>query len=117
MKITGRKKRYLRGKKKLLGTEKRPRLCLYRSLNNLNAQLVDDVSGKTLLSVSTLDKDIKKNFKSCGTVKAAAVLGELFTQKAKQANITQVRFDRSGYLYHGRVKAFAETCLKQGMKF
>lgn len=116
-KITGRRKRYLRGKKKALGTKERPRLCMYRSLKNTIAQLVDDISGKTLLSVSTLDKEIRKNFKSGGNVKAAVALGEVFTQKAKKINITRVRFDRSGYLYHGRIKAFAETCRKNGLQF
>ncbi len=110
-------RRYLRGKKRSLGTDKRPRLCVHRSLYNLTAQLVDDASGKTVLSVSTLDKTIKGKFKSTGNVAASKALGELLAKKALQANIKQVRFDRSGYLYHGRIKEFAETCKKSGLQF
>ncbi len=127
-----RRKRYLRGRKKSLGTKQRPRLCLFRSLNNMTAQLIDDVEGKTLLTVSTLDKVIREKFsqpkvdqpqagakggKHRGNVAASGALGELLAQRALKTNIKQVRFDRSGYLYHGRVKEFAEACRKAGLQF
>jgi large subunit ribosomal protein L18 len=112
-----RMRRYLRGKKKALGDKERPRLCVYRSLKNMNAQLIDDIDGKTLLSVSTLDKSIRSSYKNTGNVAASSVLGELLAKKALKAGIKMVRFDRSGYLYHGRIKAFAEACLKNGLKF
>ena len=116
-KISGRKRRYLRGKKKLLGTKERPRLCVYRSLNNLTAQLIDDITGKTLFSVSTLDKTVKEKFKNRGNVAASKALGELLAKRALDAKIKRVKFDRSGYLYHGRIKAFAETCKNSGLQF
>ncbi len=112
-----RRRRYLRGKKKLLGTKERPRLCIYRSLNNMTAQLIDDVEGKTLLSVSTLDKRLRDNFKHKGNITASRALGELLAKEAQKANTKQVKFDKSGYRYHGRVKEFAEACRKNGLKF
>ena len=112
-----RKKRYLRGKKKVLGTSETPRLCVYRSLTNFRAQLVDDVSGKTILSLSTLDKELKGKLKSSGNVEASKMLGEIFAQKAKKANFSKIKFDKSGYLYHGRVKGFAQSCRKNGLEF
>lgn len=83
----------------------------------MTAQLIDDVEGKTLLSVSTHDKTIRDNFKSRGNIAASRALGQLLAQKAEKANIKQVRFDRSGYLFHGRVKEFAEACRKNGLQF
>ena len=112
-----RRRRYLRGRKGLLGTKQKPRLCVYRSLNNMTAQLIDDVGGKTLLAVSTLDKTIREKFKHKGNVAASRALGELLTQRALKANIKQVKFDKSGYLYHGRVKGLAEACRKAGLQF
>ncbi|MFH0732070.1 MAG: 50S ribosomal protein L18 [Candidatus Omnitrophota bacterium] len=112
-----RLRRYLRGRKKQTGTKDRPRLCLYRGLSNMNAQLVDDLGGKTILSVSTLDESIRKKFKNRGNIAASKALGELLTKKALEANIKKVRFDKSGYLYHGRVKEFAEACKKAGLQF
>jgi len=85
-----RKKRYLKGKKKLLGTKEKPRLCVYRGLQNMTAQLIDDIEGKTLLSVSTLEETIRKSFKKRSNIDAARALGELLAQKAIKANIKQV---------------------------
>ena len=101
----------------MLGTRQKPRLCVYRSLNNMTAQLIDDVEGKTLLSVSTVDKTIREKFKHRGNIAVSGELGKLLTQKALKANIKQVKFDKSGYLYHGRVKEFAEACRKAGLQF
>jgi len=92
-------------------------LCVYRSLNNLNAQIVDDIEGKTLLSIATYDKAVKDTVKYGGNTKAAAAIGKLLAEKAKGKGIEAVVFDRGGYLYHGRVKAFAETLRKEGLRF
>ena len=111
------RKRHNRLRKKVSGTEKRPRLCLYRSLNNLTAQIIDDVSGKTLASLSTFNKDIKKQLPYGGNKKAAEALGRAIAVQAKDKEITSVVFDRGGRQYHGRVKVFADAARKEGLKF
>ena len=93
----------------------------------MTAQLIDDVEGKTLLSVSTLDKRLRDNFsakggsasgrKHKGNITASRALGELLAKEAQKANMKQVKFDKSGYRYHGRVKEFAEACRKNGLQF
>ena len=109
--------RHQRIRNGLNGTAQRPRLCLHRSLNNLQAQIVDDIAGKILLGKSTLAKDVKKKAKSGGNVTAASVLGEVLAAEAIKKGIKKVAFDRGGYLYHGRVKAFAEAARKAGLEF
>ncbi len=99
------------------GTEAKPRLVIKRSLNNLAAQVIDDTMKKTIFSFSTMDKQVKTKFASGGNIKAAQFLGELFAQKAKEKGITKIIFDRAGYLYHGRVKVFAEALRKGGLEF
>lgn len=99
------------------GTTQRPRLVVHRSLNNISAQMVDDTQNKTLFSLSTLDKEIKQKFKSFGNIKAAEFFGEVFAHRAKEKGITKIIFDRAGYLYHGRLKAFADSLRKGGMEF
>lgn len=94
-----------------------PRLVVHRSLKNLYAQAVDDLQSKTLLSVSTQDKEVKQKFPYAGNIKAAEFLGEVFAKRAKEKGISKIAFDRGGYLYHGRVKAFAEGLRKGGLKF
>lgn len=94
-----------------------PRVSVHRSLTNLYAQALDDLEAKTLLSVSTQDKEVKQKFPYAGNVKAASFLGELFAKKAKDKGISKIVFDRGGYLYHGRIKAFAEGLRKGGLKF
>jgi len=101
----------------LAGTPDRPRLCLHRSLNNLQAQIVDDSAGKVLIGKSTLAKDVKSKLKSGGNVGAATVLGEALASEAIKKGIKKVAFDRGGYIYHGRVKAFAEAARKAGLEF
>ena len=110
-------RKHQRIRKNMMGTKDMPRLCLYRSLNNLNAQIIDDLDAKTIVSLSTLDKDFKKANNKGGNVKSALVLGELIAKKAQEKGITNVVFDRGGYLYHGRIKAFAEAARKVGLKF
>jgi len=112
-----RLKRHRRIRVRMQGTSEMPRLVVRRSLRNIFAQVVDDTDNKTLFCMSTQDKQIKAKFPYAGNIKAATFLGEEFAKKAKEKGITQVVFDRAGYLYHGRVKAFAESLRKGGLKF
>jgi len=112
-----RNARHQRIRQKVSGTPTRPRLCLHRSLKNLYAQIIDDSSGKTLFSMSTLTKAVKEKGKHGGNLKGATRLGEALAQMAKEKGITTVAFDRGGYLYHGRIKAFAEAARKGGLIF
>lgn len=112
-----RQKRHRRIRLNMTGTVEKPRLVVRRSLNNFSAQAVDDVNVKTIISISTMDKDIRQNFKSGGNIKAAEILGQLFSSKLKEKGITKIVFDRAGFLYHGRIKAFAEALRKGGLEF
>jgi len=115
---TGRVKRSDRIRNKISGTPDRPRLCIYRSLSNIYAQLIDDVSGKTLLSISSLNKDIKQSISEIkGKIDISKLVGKSLAEKALALNITSVVFDRNGYKYHGRVKAIADAAREIGLKF
>ena len=109
-----RARRHRRVRGKLFGTAERPRLVVFRSNRGIEAQLIDDLEGKTLAAASWLQ--LKKGFKGSKTEQAAEV-GKLLAQNAKQANVETVVFDRGGYLYHGRVKALAEAAREGGLKF
>ena len=109
--------RHQRIRKQIAGTADRLRLCVHRSLNNMHAQIIDDVQGKVLMGLSTSDKKLRSQIKSGGNIAAATILGESFAVKAKEKKIQKVCFDRGGYLYHGRVKAFAEAARKGGLEF
>ena len=109
--------RHKRIRKIVVGTSERPRLCVHRSLKNMHAQIVDDSAGKVLFGLSTLDKNLRSKIKQGGNVSAALILGEAFAVMAKKKGITKVSFDRGGYLYHGRVKAFADGARKGGLEF
>ena len=109
--------RHERIRKDMAGTARRPRLCVHRSLNNLQAQIIDDAAGRIIMGKSTLAKDVRARIKTGGNVGAAAVLGEALAAEAVKKGITRVCFDRGGYLYHGRVKAFAEAARKAGLEF
>jgi large subunit ribosomal protein L18 len=111
-----RKKRHLRVRKKLFGTPERPRLNVFRSNKNIYAQLIDDVKGTTLVAASTKDKAFNADV-STGTVDAARIVGQLIAERALEAGIKKVVFDRGGYLYHGRVKALAEGAREGGLEF
>lgn len=117
IKISGREKRHTRLRKHVIGTTERPRLNVRRSLKNLFIQIIDDSKHVTLVSASSADKDFRKKLAYGGNVKAAALLGEIVASKAKEKNIAQVVFDRGGYDYHGRIKAFAEAARKGGLQF
>jgi len=114
---TLREKRHRRIRLMLRPSSERPRMVIRRSLNNIFAQVVDDVSHKTLFSFSSLDKEVREKFAGSGNVKSAAFCGEVCARRAKEKGIEKIVFDRAGYLYHGRVKAFAEGLRKGGLKF
>jgi large subunit ribosomal protein L18 len=101
----------------LRGRAQAPRLNVYRSLNHIYAQVVDDAAGHTLLAVSSRDKDVRKSLKGGGNVAAAKVVGQALAERAQSAGISSVVFDRGGYAYHGRVKALAEAARAGGLKF
>src|SRR6266487_5897425 len=109
-----RERRHRRVRKTVAGTPERPRLAVFRSNSGIEAQLVDDLAGKTLAAASSLH--LKKSFKGNKTAQAAEV-GKLLAERAKQADLESVVFDRGGYLYHGRVKALAEAAREGGLKF
>ncbi|MBM4017715.1 MAG: 50S ribosomal protein L18 [Planctomycetes bacterium] len=111
------KRRHMRSRRRLEGTPERPRLSVYRSLKHMYAQVIDDVSGRTLAAASTRSEPLKGTLKSAGAVAAAAKVGQLLAEKAKAAGITAVCFDCGGRKYHGRVKALAEAARKGGLKF
>lgn len=112
-----RQRRHKRIRGKIFGTEKRPRLCVYRGLANIHAQLIDDMNEKTLFSASTADKNFKKKIAYGGNVQAAKLLGKILAEQAKQKGISTAVLDRGGFLYHGRVKALAESAREHGLKF
>lgn len=104
-------------RKRVVGTSERPRLCVHRSLKNFYAQIVDDTTGKVLFGVSTLNKDVASQIKGGGNMSGSAALGKVFAELAKKKGITKVCFDRGGYLYHGRIKAFADSARESGLEF
>lgn len=110
-----RVKRHLRVRKNLIGTPEKPRLCVFRSNKNISAQIIDDVNGNTLVSASTLEKELKGE--SGGNKEAAKKVGELIAKRALDKGIEDVAFDRGGFLYHGRVKELAEGAREAGLKF
>ena len=110
-----RLERHKRIRKTLSGTAERPRLNVFRSNANITAQIIDDEKGVTLVSASTLEKDLK--IVNGGNIEAAKIIGQEIAKRAKKAKITQVVFDRGGYLYHGRVKALADAARESGLEF
>ena len=112
-----RLKRHARVRMKISGTPDRPRLNVYRSLNNIYAQLVDDVAGRTLAAASTLDAALKGELKGGGNKEAAKAVGTLIAKRSLDAGVEKVVFDRGGYIYHGRVKELAEAAREAGLKF
>ena len=109
-----RTRRHLRVRRKISGTAERPRLCVYRSNTNLYVQVIDDVAGKTLVSASTLDKEVKTKY---ANKEAAKEVGALIAKRALEKNIKDVVFDRGGYIYHGVVKELAEAARNGGLNF
>jgi len=110
-------RRHKRVRKNLSGTPERPRMCVFRSLKNISAQIIDDVNGNTLTAASSLDKDIKEKMPYGGNKEAAKAVGESIAKKALAIGIESVAFDRGGYLFHGRVKELADGARAAGLKF
>jgi len=105
-------------RKKVLGTPERPRFTVFRSLNNISVQFIDDLNGKTILSVSTNSKDVKGVLtEKISKTEKSKIIGKKAAEKALEMNIKNVVFDRNGYLYHGRVKAIADAARAAGLKF
>ena len=112
-----RAKKHKRMRNHIAGTAERPRLAVFRSNNHMYAQIIDDTVGKTLVSASTLQKDVKAELENTDTVEAAAYVGTVIAKKAVEMGITTVVFDRGGYVYHGKVKALADAAREAGLKF
>ena len=118
IKLEGRDRKHKIIRQKVVGTKERPRLSVYRSINHMYAQIIDDMAGKTIISLSTSSPDLKSKLKKDGgNIKGASALGVALAELCKKNNITKVVFDRSGYLYHGRIKVLAEACRKGGLQF
>ena len=116
-KTEARLKRKKRIRKKVEGSQDKPRLCVYKSLSHIYAQLIDDLQGKVMTGVSTLSDEIKKEIKYGGNIEAAKKVGQSVGKKAVDMGITKVVFDRNGFKYHGRVKALAEAAREAGLIF
>jgi len=110
-----RRQRHVR--KKLVGSVERPRLCIFRSSKHIYAQIVDDAKGHTLVSASTMDPDVKSQAAYGGNKAAASVVGKVVAERAKQAGIDKICFDRRSYKYHGRVQALADAAREAGLQF
>ena len=106
-----------RVRQRVVGTSERPRLCVYRSLGHIYAQVIDDQGGRTLVSASSLDKDTRAAIKGGGNVAAAKIVGKMIAERSLAAGVQKVVFDRGGYMYHGRVQALASAAREAGLKF
>ena len=116
-KNANRLQRHKRVRRKITGTTQRPRLCVFRSSNNIYAQIIDDTNRVTLAAASSLEAEVKGAVNHTGNKEAARKVGELIAKKAVEKGITEVVFDRGGYLYHGRVQVLAEAAREAGLKF
>jgi large subunit ribosomal protein L18 len=112
-----RQRRHGRVRRRVSGTADRPRLCVFRSLKHIQAQVIDDTSGHTLASASTLDGKVRGQLNDKDKSAQAALVGEVIAKRAMDAGITRIVFDRGGYKYHGRVKSLADAARKAGLEF
>lgn len=112
-----RRKKHMRIRNRISGTPERPRLNVYKSSKNIYAQVIDDTVGNTIVSASSLDPAIKEEIENGGNIDAAIKVGKLVAQRAVEKGIKEVVFDRGGYIYHGRVKALADTARSEGLEF
>lgn len=112
-----RERRHRRVRAKVHGTAERPRLVVHRSINHVEGQVVDDVSGRTLVGLSTLDAGLREKRGEMNKTEASRAAGKALAEKAREQGVTKVVFDRGGYVYHGRVKAFAEGAREGGLDF
>jgi large subunit ribosomal protein L18 len=106
-----------RVRQRVVGTTGRPRLCVYRSLDHIYAQVIDDQSGRTLVSASSIDKGTRAAVKGGGNIAAAKIVGKMIAERSLASGVQQVVFDRGGYMYHGRVEALANAAREAGLKF
>lgn len=116
-KNANRLQRHKRVRRKITGTTQRPRLCVFRSSNNIYAQIIDDANRVTLTAASSLDAEVKGAVNHGGNKEVAKMVGEMIAKRAIEKGITEVVFDRGGYLYHGRVQVLAEAAREAGLKF
>jgi large subunit ribosomal protein L18 len=116
-KNANRLQRHKRVRRKVSGTTQRPRLCVFRSSNNIYAQIIDDANRVTVVAASSLDAEIKGSVNHGGNKEAAKMVGAMIAKRAIEKGITEVVFDRGGYLYHGRVQVLAEAAREAGLKF
>ena len=116
-KNANRLQRHKRVRRKITGTTQRPRLCVFRSSNNIYSQIIDDANRVTLTAASSLDAEVKGAVNHGGNKEAAKMVGEMIAKRAIEKGITEVVFDRGGYLYHGRVQVLAEAAREAGLKF
>jgi large subunit ribosomal protein L18 len=114
---TERRRIHRRIRRKISGDVARPRLCIFRSLKYIYAQIVDDSQGRTLAAASTAEKNLRGEMKQGGNIQASKLVGKTIAERAKAKGIETVVFDRGGYLYHGRIKAVAEAARESGLKF
>jgi large subunit ribosomal protein L18 len=114
---TDNRKRHLRVRSRVVGTSERPRLTVYRSLNHIYAQIVDDSKGITMISASTMENGLKGQVGNSGNIDAAKAVGKAIAEKAVDQGIKQVVFDRGGHIYHGRIKALADAAREVGLDF
>ncbi len=112
-----REKKHMKLRNRFKGTAARPRLAVYRSNMHIYAQIIDDLEHKTLVAASTVQKDVKAELEKTNDVAAAAYLGKVIAEKAKEKGITEVVFDRGGYIYHGKIKALADAAREAGLEF
>ena len=110
-------KKHLRVRNRFIGTAERPRLAVFRSNNHMYAQIIDDTVGNTLVSASTVQKDVKDQLEKTNDVAAAAYLGKVIAQKALDAGIKEVVFDRGGFIYQGKIQALADAAREAGLEF
>jgi len=108
---------HARVRTRVSGTPERPRLSVYRSVGHIYAQVIDDRSSRTLVSASSIDKEVKKGLKGGGNIASAKAVGKIIAERAKGAGVSKVVFDRGGYKYHGRVKALADAAREAGLQF
>lgn len=112
-----RQRRHERVRRHVSGTPERPRLCVFRSLRHIEAQVIDDTHGRTLVAASTLDSGVRSQLEGKDKSAQATLVGEMIAKRALEAGITQIVFDRGGYKYHGRVKSLADAARKAGLEF
>jgi large subunit ribosomal protein L18 len=104
-------------RKRIAGTTERPRLCVHRTSRHIRAQVIDDVTGKTIVAASSLDKEVRSIIKGGGNIAASKVVGKVVAERARAKGVEKVVFDRGGYQYHGRVQALADSAREAGLKF